>query len=376
MVALAGVAGVGRLTGAGPAGTLHTEEAGQPVTFDEAGSGAWSAPAPSVRPLSTGWRLVRTPPVSTRERALSTWTGEELLIWGGSHGLRAAADGAAYRPDIDQWRPLAPSPLRPRDAAVSAWTGREWILWGGILGDRHLDDGAAYDPGTDSWRLLPPSPIGAASHALAVWTGREVLVWGGSGGPEGVAYDPVADRWRRLPPAQSPGFATAAVWTGEEMVVWAFDGAMALDPGTNRWRRLATPPVTPWMTQAVVWTGTEMIGVGGATHDALTPAAAALDPRTNRWRTLAAAPEPVDVTGVAATWTGRLLVVSRGPSDLQVYDPTRDSWAVMPGISEGRRDDAVAAWTGEEMIFWGGNDPFVGTPAAREEGFAWRPRAR
>ncbi|HEY3239068.1 MAG TPA: hypothetical protein VGL92_05855 [Acidimicrobiia bacterium] len=366
---LMAVVAVGRLTGAGPAGTLHPEKPEGPLSFAESG-GSISAAPPSLKPLSPGWRLVRRAPITSRHWALSTWTGRELLIWGGTSN-EALADGAAYQPDTDQWRDLPPSPLGPREGASSAWTGREWIIWGGFGAERYLGDGAAYDPATGSWRLLPPAPIAARSGALAVWTGREVLIWGGSG-PDGAAFDPETNRWRRLPRGGPTDVVGGAVWTGREMVAWEYTGPVALNPVTNRWRRLPLPPFSPWITRTFVWTGFEVLAVGGSSPTGPVSDGAAYDPVANRWRTLAPTPDPVDVSDATATWTGRLLVVARGPSRVQVYDPAEDAWNEMPGLSEGPRVGSVAAWTGTEMVFWGGYG-VLGTAPALEEGVAWRP---
>jgi hypothetical protein len=367
-VAAAVTAG-GWVTGVGPAGVLHPEKAALPVSTE---IGLTPALPAALRPLGQGWRLVRNAPIASRHEALSAWTGDRLLIWGGTSKGRPLVDGAAYYPDTDQWRLLPPAPLAAGEGGLaSVWTGREWLIWGGhLLGDVP-GEGAAYNPETDAWRPLRPAPIRGAG-AQAVWTGREMLVWGGTAGAVGAAYDPATDRWRRLAQGGPEDIAGTAVWTGRELVVWGFTRSAAYDPATDRWRRLPPPPVTPWITRNVVWTGTEIIAVGGSTEAGPSADAAAYDPATDRWRRLASAPDPVDVSDGGATWTGALLVVARGPSRLQVYDPARDIWAEVPGLLDGPRAGSIAAWTGDEVVFWGGYG-VLGTPIALEEGVAWRP---
>ncbi len=367
--ALAVVVAGGWLTGAGPAGVLHPDKGAVPVSTE---IGMSPTPPGALEPLGQGWRLVRRAPLGSRHEALSAWTGDRLLIWGGTTNGRPLRDGAAYSPDTDQWHPLPPAPLVGVDGGrASVWTGREWIIWGGNLIADGPGDGAAYDPATDTWRPLRTAPI-PSTGTLAVWSGREMLVWGGSAGAAGAAYDPATDRWRRLARGGPDDVAGSAVWTGREMVVWGFSGSAAYDPGTDRWRRLPPPPVTPWITRNVIWTGTEILAVGGSTDAGPSADAAAYDPATDRWRRLASAPDPVDVSDAGATWTGALLVVARGPSRLQVYDPARDVWTEVPGLLDGPRVGAVAAWTGNEVVFWGGYG-VLGTPVALEEGVAWRP---
>ncbi len=363
------VAGIGRLTGAGPAGMLHPGEAEIPVSAED---GGWTPGAPpSFKPLSIGWRLVRRAPIASRHGAISNWTGTDLLVWGGVTGAQALTDGASYHPDTDDWRLLPASPFGAREGAAGAWSGREWIVWGGVVAGDHIDDGAAYNPDTGNWRVLPPAPFPSAG-AQAVWTGSEMLVWGGSAGPAGAVYDPERNRWRRLPSGGPDDGFGAVVWTGRELVVWDYLHPAALDPATNHWRRLPQPPINPWFTRTAVWTGTEVVAVGGTDGNGPVAGGAAYDPEANRWRTLAPAPDPIDVSEATATWTGRLMVVARGPSRVQTYDPARDTWRVLPGLSAGPRIGAVAAWTGDEMVFWGGYG-VLGTPPVLEEGVAWRP---
>jgi hypothetical protein len=61
------------------------------------------------------------------------WTGDQLLIWGGTPGTynNFFADGAAYDPATDRWHRLAPSSGRFASGAV--WTGTEMLVWGGIV---------------------------------------------------------------------------------------------------------------------------------------------------------------------------------------------------------------------------------------------------
>jgi hypothetical protein len=358
---------VGRLTGAGPAGMLHPKEA-IPVSTE---IGLSPEPPASLKPLARGWRLVRKAPIASRHGALSTWTGDRLLIWGGMSNGRPLDDGAVYDPDTDHWRLMPPAPLSAQVGLTSVWTGREWIIWGTHIHGTVPGEGAAYDPGTGAWRRLPPAPL-RSSSAQAVWTGREMLLWGGAGGGVGAAYNPDTDRWRRIAGGGPDDVAGPAVWTGGQMMVMGFVGSAAYDPETDRWRQLPPAPVSPWITRNVVWTGTEVIAVGGTTQDGPSAEAAAYDPATDRWRRLSAAPDPIDVSDATPTWTDGLLVIARGPSRLQIYNPARDAWTEMPGLLEGPRVGSIAAWTGDEVVFWGGYG-VLGTPPSLEEGVAWRP---
>lgn len=90
------------------------------------------------------------------------------------------------------------------------------------------------------------------------------------------------------------------------------------------------------------------------------------NPLHDRWTTLSAEGAPTRRAWHTALWTGSSMIVWGGvqhdpssPSvDLNsgaIYDPTRDAWSAMAAghAPEGRRNH-IAAWTGEEMIVWGG----------------------
>jgi hypothetical protein len=62
---------------------------------------------------------------------------------------------------------------------ASTWTGHELIVWGGLEGSTTLGDGAAYDPTTDRWRVIAPAPLSASFSPMMAWTGQLVILAGG-----------------------------------------------------------------------------------------------------------------------------------------------------------------------------------------------------
>ena len=163
----------------------------------------------------------------------ATWTGREMIVWGGRlasiGGGAFLGDGAGYDPATDSWRgPIASDGApSPRNGHAAAWTGRELIIWGGQgATGAYLSDGALYDPLFDRWR--PMSSVGAPSPRetmAAAWTGTELLVWGGSafGAPlaDGARYDPSTDTWRSMSSAGAPAARTkmASAFTGSELLI-------------------------------------------------------------------------------------------------------------------------------------------------------------
>ncbi len=114
----------------------------------------------------------------------------------------------AYDPVAGTWRTPAPAPLDARSRHVSAWTGDEVLVWGGTArrnGVGDLLDAAAWDPATDTWRELPPSPVGTdRSYAEAVLVGRFVVIGGGAAPQPDrdgdlLAFDLAEEAWSVVP---------------------------------------------------------------------------------------------------------------------------------------------------------------------------------
>lgn len=189
-------------------------------------------------PAQSRWRSTLAP-LSQDARNLSaiTWTGRQVLVWGGTEATFATqpprADGFRYDPASDQWSSVetsgAPS---PRWGAELFWTGTEALVWGGNNGSRQQWDGGLYDPIDDRWRPLP-SAAGALRvadssptiEALAAWTGCSLFVWAGAlpgSGPRAVLFDPFSSQWREAAPfpgtVAQEGVVVRAV--GRTVVVW------------------------------------------------------------------------------------------------------------------------------------------------------------
>ncbi len=271
---------------------------------------------------------------AARENHTAVWTGSEMIVWG---GLPYTNTGGRYNPLLDSWRPTSLGAGVPsaRQGHTVVWTGREMIVWGGGMGST-LNTGGRYSPATDSW---VPTSIGsntpaARSSGVSLWTGNEMIVWGGMGTSgllnTGGRYDPIADSW--LPTSTAAGVPDrrsflSGVWTGSEMIVWGGQGPSSYvntggryRPSDDTWSAtsIGTNVPSPRGYQSAVWTGADMIVWGG------------LD--------------------------GAALVKPYGGSR---YDPSTNSWSLMPDWPYGKRSliAGAAAWTGTELIAWGGDPP-------------------
>jgi Kelch motif len=348
-----------------------------------------TSPTPSVTPAS--WRRIAASPIHRYyyTPAAAVWDGNEMLIvatQGGNVG-DCKEVVLAYDPSTDSWRVMSgvPAPkgcFEGSDKPV--WTGHELLLWG--------ISNAAYNPATDTWRHLPVPPAGAGGPSVVVWTGEQMIGWGGGCCDQeladGAAYTLATNSWKMLPPSPLVGRHATGVWMGTELIIaggsgynppptqrnWDFvhfSDAAAYDPATRTWRKLPSMPVARGGDYASVWDGREMIVIGGTSRPSASaePLArgVAYNPATNTWRWLA--PMEFLRSGFACAWTGSQLVVWGGTSDGgtippngEAYDAAADTWSALPKAPLRARTDAAAVWTGTELIVWGGVDARPATP--------------
>jgi hypothetical protein len=148
------------------------------------------------------------------------------------------------------------------------------------------------------------------------------------------------------------------------------DVGIGATAGGGHWRELAASGLCGRYDAAAVWTGKEMIVWGGESCAGATCPSdqsphlgdgAAYNPTTDKWRTVAKSPltarEPA-----ATAWTGTEMLVWGGTSgqdllaDGAAYDPGKDKWRPLAGSPLVARTASAAAWTGKELLIWGGSD--------------------
>ena len=285
-------------------------------------------------PVSGRWSPMAASPTGPLRGATAVWTGSRMLVWGsaptgpGDGPAPTVETGAAYDPAADRWTPISPSPLRTVGGHSAVWTGERMLVWGGSVGESPIADGASYDPATDRWTELPPAPLDPRYDHTAVWTGDRMIVWGGFSGEEspsrtafadGAAYDPVTDAWSTLPAAPIPGRAMhVAVWTGGSMVIWGGTGATGItadgasyDPSTATWRMLAPSPLSGRLFPSAVAAGGKLLLWGGLSTTDDTSDGASYDPVANAW-TISPASPLTPRSRHSAVWTGTRMIVWGG----------------------------------------------------------------
>jgi hypothetical protein len=114
-----------------------------------------------------------------------------------------------------------------------------------------------------------------------------------------------------------------------------------------------------------------VVGDGANVHGYADGAAYRAD--RDQWRLVSSAPIPgpasraegwVGRARAASAWTGAEVLVwggqdlgatdGRGALDGALYEPGTDRWRVIPSSGLSQRDDVDAVWDGEHLLTWGG----------------------
>jgi hypothetical protein len=171
--------------------------------------------------------------------------------------------------------------------------------------------------------------VPCANLGSAVWTGSTWIVFGGQACNSsayvnaGAAYDPAANVWTPLPAEGAPSARGnhGAVWDGSEMIVWGglddsgaqlADGA-AYDPLARRWRpitaQLGSVPTSGFTTVGIP---EGMLTWGGNAGDVASPFGALLDACNAQWWPLPSKGQPALRVGNSTAWTGREMIAWGG----------------------------------------------------------------
>ena len=271
-----------------------------------------------------------------------------------------------------------------RSAHTAVWTGSEMIIWGGFnFNIGYLNTGGRYNPSTDSWTAtsLTNAPAPRDSHT-AVWTGSEMIVWGGSVGfpnyfNTGGRYDPITNSWTATSTTSAPAGRGqhTAVWTGSEMIVWGggdtngnlLNTGGRYNPSRDSWTASSTAnaPAGRYLHTAV-WTGSQMIVWGGCPDPFCSNplnTGGRYNPITDSWTATSTTNAP-SARACPAAWTGSEMIVWGGfccyLNTGGRYNPATDSWTPTSTTNApDGREDHTAVWTGSQMIIWGGFGPGI-----------------
>ncbi len=278
------------------------------------------------------WRRIANAPAGVRGGggSAAAWTGELAIFWAGN-SPDGPARGAVYDPAADAWRKLPGGPLGPREGYVSAWTGDELVIIGGTQGDGFASPvAAAVTPG-GHWRALPAlDAFEALIPSGAVWDGERIIVTGlwfhcpelGSTCTDAewvaLAYDPATDTVETLDPPVSVALR-AVGWTGSEAAFVASgtrSRILLYDPATDAWRSGGRGPCVLARGGQHAWLGDRLVQACDGRRLQL------YDVGTDAWSVIRAGDSPFNRFGDSSiAWTGRRLIAWSGVA-FRRYNPT------------------------------------------------------
>ena len=231
-------------------------------------------------------------------------------------------------------------------------------------------DGAAGQPGVDGASGGPSGGAGGAGGSGGV---------GGAGGSGGVGGA-----------GGSGGSGSGGGGTGGTGPIVGSPTDPGAGPARPKgWRKLAAGPLRGRHNAIAVWTGREMVVWGGAWRAGNASIwlddGAAYDPAGDRWRRIANSPLSPRSEAVSA-WTGREVLIWGGQkqsslsgfgdefSDGALYDPAKNTWKPMADWPLAQRYGARAVWTGSRLVVWGGASAAAGEdPPPLADGAAYDP---
>lgn len=229
----------------------------------------------------------------------------------------------------------------------------------------------------------------------------------------GSVMDLAAGRWSRLAsPPEGEGYWRLALWTGRDVIAWgrtriaagttpnstsgtSKHGA-AFDPASGRWRRLPPAPIA-FFVESTIWTGHAALAWGWAPERSGRPGRnvlLAFDPTRWRWERRAR-PTMAPRTDAAVAWTGSELVVFGGQStsgktlvDGASYDLATNRWGPLPtpprfeapSGSTASPVETVGVWVGQSFYVWISHQVFEArarsnTIGSTVQALRWRPGA-
>jgi hypothetical protein len=179
-------------------------------------------------------------------------------------------------------------------------------------------------------------------------------------------------------PGLEPAAPTPEAMGGEEPELLSCE-----ESAGGAWRTTAAPPIPLAEGLQTVMMGDEVVLLGGRSDvgDVSGGAVAAYAPASDRWRRLADHPLEAE-TGFAAAWTGAELLVWGGTwygdhvaptfAEGTAYDPATDTWRPLPALPHGPLA-TEAYWTGTEVLVVGGTVGGDGGGAPSPFGAAFDP---
>lgn len=323
--------------------------------------------------------------------------------------VRFAPDGktSTWLPGRDStWQALTPACSPPgrwingerpamaydgwRDVAVlfggfdrnDTWTfdGKTWTPATGATPP--ASPGPSPTPGAGAWSRLPDLHTGRVDATATVLPDGRVLVAGGSEEAEipiatAEIFDPRTNAWSAVAPMTSPRARHTATLLrdGRVLMVGGLGPgrgtAELYDPATNAWSPAGNLVAARANHQAVLLGDGSVLVVGGRQAGRPLSSAEVFDPKTRSWTAVASLSVARDRPQAVALHDGRVLVTGGVTIDtggsldasvlfgsplatIELYDPTKKTWAAGPPMAVGRVGHAMAVLRSGQVLVLGG----------------------
>lgn len=290
-------------------------------------------PIPPNLATSSDWVELDGGPLDPRWPGIVTWTGEEVVIWGGERrgGGNPLAGGAAYNPETNTWRTMADSPLGTVPEPAWVWTGEELVVW------VHRT-AAAWNPEDNTWREIDEWPLTSSSYRRAVWTGEEIV-----DADSGLAVDPDTGASRSIADPRGLKERASVLWADGYMVVVTSDGVY--DHAAHTWAEMPDSGLTPLAT-AGTWTGSEVVAIDYEMN------AAAYNPDPNSWTRLPEVPIRFFECFPRAHTIGTRPIAEHC-AGIGIWDSERREWIPLayPSVTDRYTPTLIPA--GDQLYAWG-----------------------
>jgi hypothetical protein len=263
------------------------------------------------------------------------------------------------------WSVIASAPA-PFGRAACGMLGNYWYLWG----EQNTNVGRALNLTTEAWEATTAPTYGNCNWC-GVTTDQHIYIVGrydGGYGNEFQRFTPTAGgptgTWDLMAPYPQTACGVCGVWDGGDNI-YACGGNTFLNTykysiSGNAWTELAPLPAQ-MKYHGGAWINGMFHVIGGVTSPYNLHYA--YDPVANTWSTKASVPTPVGFATFSTTTNGALLFSVGGgggysswpaTTNVQIYDPTTDSWTqetVIPWTARGLNS---AYYVGDGIVYTAG----------------------
>jgi N-acetylneuraminic acid mutarotase len=346
-------------------------------------------------PATDRWEELPPAPFALSHNESSTFSYDGRILSFGGRSLHRFVwnqnDMVSFNPATRAWSHLGRVPVSLMGAVAFARGDSAFVGLGASHGNNPTNPFFWHTPLRNVWRAADPLPDGVGETAAGV-IGHSLYIVG-EGSPWTLRYDLAAGTTERLPsvrPARGHHHAAEVI----DDKLWLLGGlggaegfTQIFDPSTLRWTVGPRMPFGAGSSASAV-IGGRIYVAGGIVDRKTTNQAAMLEPRTGIWTPIAPMPKPRNhaasgtdgrrlfVFGGRGPGSGDDNIVADGFNDVQIYEPTSNTWLVSDGTAgaptpmpQGRGGMGKAVWLNGEFWVFGG-ETLHGSGATRDKVYA------